>query len=132
MKSFIRGLIHYYAGEVKLRRGEYGWAVAEWHFLSAREYLSDYLYPPISKESDAASHAEKVGVRRVLNSVAYRYAFRCGQLLTMIEGINAERIRKLEKNEAIACWGRRIRREAEKNNGNFSKSNVALFLTYPE
>lgn len=132
MKSFIRGLIHYYIGKAKLRRSEYGWAVAEWHFLSAREYLSDYLYPPISKDSDEAAHAKKVGVRRVLNSVACRYALRCNQLFTMIEGINAERIRELEKSTAIACWGRRIRREAEKNNGDYSKSNVALFLTYPE
>lgn len=132
MKSFIRGLIHYYVGKVKLRRGEYGWAVAEWHFLSAREYLSDYLYPPISKDSDGASRSEKVGTRKVLNAVAYKYALRCGQLLTMIEGINAERIRELEKSEAIAGWGRRIRREVEKNNGDYSKSNVALFLTYPE
>lgn len=132
MKSFICGLIHYYVGKIKLRRGEYGWAVAEWHFLSAREYLSDYLYPPFSKNSDAESSAEKVGGSRVLNFVAYKYALRCGQLLTMIEGINAKRIRELEKSTAIACWGRRIRREAEKNNGDFSKSNVALFLTYPE
>lgn len=132
MKSFTRGLIHYYVGKIKLRRGEYGWAVAEWHFLSAREYLSDYLYPPFSKDSDAASHAEKVVMRRVLNSVASRYALRCNQLLTMIEGINAERSRDLEKSSAIACWGRRIRREVEKNNGDYSKSNVALFLTYPE
>lgn len=132
MKSFTRGLIHYYVGKIKLRRGEYGWAVAEWHFLSAREYLSDYLYPSFSKDSDAASRSEKVGTRKVLNFVAYRYALRCGQLLTMIERINAERIRELEKSEAIAGWGRRIRREAEKNNGDFSKSNVALFLTYPE
>lgn len=100
--------------------------------MSAREYLPDYLYPPYPKDSDAASRAEKVGVQRVLNAVACRYALRCGQLLTMIEGINAERIHELEKSTAMACWGRRIRREAKKNNGDLSKSNVALFLTYPE
>lgn len=117
-RAVLYGFMHYYLG-VMLTKKEYGWVKAQWHFLLAREYFS-------------SPATVKTRGRGILGAAIGRGMKRCNEYLALIDKKNREREVELERKTAEICLQRRMRREIEKQGGDMSQVNLALFLTSPE
>lgn len=117
-RAVLYGFMHYYSG-VMLTKKEYGWVKAQWHFLLAREYFS-------------SPTTVKTRGRGILGAASGRGMKMCNEYLALIDKKNREREYELERKTAEVCLQRRIRREIEKQSGDMSQINLALFLTCPE